>query len=73
MFISVLFPEPLVPMTATYSLRSTCRSTPSSARIFSGPTTYCLVICLRSMTIGQLAPSDCMPATVARVAGCVVV
>jgi hypothetical protein len=38
MFISVDLPEPDVPMMATYSLAEMSMSTPSSARIRSGPT-----------------------------------
>src|SRR5258706_2892904 len=50
MFISVLLPDPLVPITATYSFFSTFRSTPLSARIVSTPTVYTLVMLLREMT-----------------------
>lgn len=39
-FMSVDFPEPDGPMIATYSLRSTTRFTPRSARTTSAPSTY---------------------------------
>jgi len=38
-FMNVLFPEPDGPMTATYSLRRTVRSTPRSAATVSAPMT----------------------------------
>src|SRR3954468_14803701 len=50
MFISVLLPDPDVPITATYSFRPTSRSTPSSARICSTPTRYSFVMSRSRMT-----------------------